>query len=140
MTIPSEPTPLPTVHEQRKLGILLVEDHADTAVVVARLLRKMGHHVVHANTVSSALKAAETEFPDAGLHLIISDMGLPDGSGREIMRALSARGPVKGIALSGFGMESDIVESHAAGFSRHLVKPISIEVLRNAILELMKGP
>jgi CheY-like chemotaxis protein len=131
------PNPPPTAREQRKLGILLVEDHADTAIVLARLLRKMGHHVVAANTVGSALKAADTAFKDAPLDLLISDMGLPDGSGRDIMRALSAKGPVKGIALSGFGMEADIVESHAAGFSRHLVKPITIEALRSAILTLM---
>jgi CheY-like chemotaxis protein len=137
MTTPTGLTPPPAASEQRKLGILLVEDHADTAVVLARLLRKMGHHVIPANTVGLALKAAETEFKDAPLDLLISDMGLPDGSGRDIMRALSAKGPVKGIALSGFGMESDIMESHAAGFSRHLVKPISVEALRGAILQLM---
>jgi CheY-like chemotaxis protein len=137
MTISTGPTPPPSVREPRKLGILLVEDHADTAVVLARLLRKMGHHVVPANSVVAALKAAETQFKDTPLDLLISDMGLPDGSGRDIMRALLAKGPVKGIALSGFGMESDILESHAAGFSRHLVKPISVDALRKTILELM---
>jgi CheY-like chemotaxis protein len=125
---------------ERSLSILLVEDHADTAAVLGRLLRKMGHKVVHATTVAGALKAATSEFQGAGPDIVISDLGLPDGSGLEVMRALSATGAIKGIALSGFGMESDIVESGAAGFSRHLVKPISIAALRKAILELMQNP
>jgi CheY-like chemotaxis protein len=125
---------------ERGLRILLVEDHADTAVVLDRLLRKMGHTVVRADTVAAALRAAAAEFEGAGPDLVISDLGLPDGSGLDIMRTLSASGPVRGIALSGFGLESDIVESRAAGFSRHLVKPISIAALRTAIDELIQGP
>jgi CheY-like chemotaxis protein len=123
---------------ERGLSILLVEDHADTAVVLTRLLRKMGHSVIHATTVADALRMAEAEIQGAGLDLVISDVGLPDGSGLDMMRKLLASGPIKGIALSGFGMDSDIVESHAAGFSRHLVKPVSIAALRKAILELMQ--
>jgi CheY-like chemotaxis protein len=126
--------------DERKLSILLVEDHVDTAMVLARLLRKMGHSVAHAGTVVAALKAAATEFPNGRPDLVISDMGLPDGSGVDIMRSLLASGPIKGIALSGFGMESDIIQSHAAGFSVHLVKPISIDALRKAILDVMQAP
>jgi CheY-like chemotaxis protein len=122
------------------LRILLVEDHADTAVILARLLCKMGHDVVHAPSVAEALAAAEAAFRGAGLDLVISDMGLPDGSGLEMMRTLTAAHAVKGIALSGFGMDSDIEQSHAAGFSRHLVKPIGVAALRKAILELMEAP
>lgn len=117
-----------------------MEDHADTAVVLDRLLRKMGHTVVHANSVAAALRAAATEFQGLGPDLVISDLGLPDGSGLNVMRTLSASGPVRGIALSGFGLESDIAESRAAGFSRHLVKPIGIVALRTAIDELMRAP
>jgi CheY-like chemotaxis protein len=118
------------------LRILLVEDHADTAVILGRILRKMGHEVVHAPTVASALETAEQEFREAGIDLVISDLGLPDGSGLDLMRRLLQSHDVRGIALSGFGRESDIEQSMAAGFTRHLTKPINVLVLRKTIVEL----
>ncbi|MEO7725092.1 MAG: ATP-binding protein, partial [Chthoniobacterales bacterium] len=80
------PAPAATSRPQR---ILLVEDHADTAAVLARLLRRMGHDVVHAATVETALQLAEREMPVSPLSLVMSDLGLPDGSGLDLMRQLS---------------------------------------------------
>lgn len=123
----------------RPLRILLVEDHADTVYIVSRLLRGMGHKVVTAESVQSAIETAHREMAADGLDLLMCDLGLPDGSGHEVMRALAPRYPILGIALSGFGMEADMEESAAAGFARHLVKPIDITLLKSTMAELMEG-
>jgi CheY-like chemotaxis protein len=120
------------------LRILLVEDHADTAAIIVRLLGRAGYEVIHAATIASALWTAEREMCGAGIDLVMSDLGLPDGSGLDMMRELSTRYGLRGIALSGFGMDSDREESNAAGFSRHLTKPINIADLRSTIAEMMQ--
>jgi PAS domain S-box-containing protein len=125
--------------KSRSLRILLVEDHADTAAVLTRLLRKMGHEVLHAPTVAAALDAARRESAGRGFDLVVSDVGLPDGSGLDLMRKLVSDHGLRGIALSGFGTDADIEQSLAAGFSRHLVKPINVAALRKTILEMNWG-
>jgi CheY-like chemotaxis protein len=69
----------------------------------------------------------------------MSDLGLPDGSGLDLMRELSSAYGLRGIALSGFGMDSDLEESRAAGFSRHLTKPIDVATLRATLAEMTSG-
>jgi two-component system CheB/CheR fusion protein len=119
------------------LAILLVEDHADTAEAVAQLLQAIGHRVTVAGTVAEALAAAEA----APFDLLVSDLGLPDGAGHELMRLLaSRRDPMRGIALSGYGMEADVARSREAGFDLHLVKPVTLEELRAAIERLAAPP
>ena len=81
--------------------------------------------------------AAEVEMAEGGVDLVISDLGLPDGSGNDLMRELSLRYGLRGIALSGYGMDSDLEASTAAGFSRHLIKPVDIDDLRAAIREAL---
>jgi signal transduction histidine kinase/CheY-like chemotaxis protein len=120
----------------QNLRILLVEDHADTAEAMADLLRLLGHDVTVAGDVASALATGEAAASGGGLDLLISDLGLPDGSGLEVMRALS-RFRVPGIALSGYGMEEDVRRSHEAGFGRHLTKPVGMPQLRAAIGEMV---
>jgi two-component system CheB/CheR fusion protein len=113
--------------------ILIVEDHADTARAMARILAGRGYTVRTADTVASALSAVSSDAYD----LIISDIGLPDGSGLDLMRQVLARGgPVQGIALSGFGMEEDVRRSMAAGFQSHLTKPVNIDRLEAAVQRL----
>jgi PAS domain S-box-containing protein len=112
------------------LRILLVEDHADTRVVLGRLLEQQGHIVFTAQDTASALRLAET----CEAELLISDIGLPDGTGYELMERLRlARPSLAGIALSGFGMPSDREQSREAGFAEHLVKPVNIESLQSAV-------
>ncbi|MBA2433998.1 MAG: response regulator [Verrucomicrobiota bacterium] len=123
----------------RPQRILLVEDHADTAVILTRLLRRMGHDVLHASSIETALKIADREMRAAPITLVMSDLGLPDGSGLDLMRQLSSKHGLRGIALSGFGMDSDLAQSTAAGFSRHLVKPVDIATLRATIAEMTSG-
>jgi PAS domain S-box-containing protein len=124
------------------LRILLVEDHPDTAAVMADLLDGFGHQVTVAGGVAAAL-AAVAELANGGgrqpLDLVISDLGLPDGNGQELMRELSRRYGLKGIALSGYGMEEDRTKSLQAGFSRHLTKPIRPSALREVIREVAGG-
>jgi two-component system CheB/CheR fusion protein len=115
------------------LRILLVEDHADTAEAMADLLRDLGHRVTVAGCVTEALAAAERHALDGGLDLVVSDLGLPDGTGLDLMAELRGRYAVRGIALSGYGMEEDVRKSLAAGFERHLTKPINLQALQTAI-------
>ena len=118
------------------LRILLVEDHADTAMVIARLLRANHYQVQTASSVADALELASREPFD----LVISDLGLPDGSGHDLMQQLLQRlGPVKGIALTGFGMESDLDRSREAGFRDHLTKPIDMQRLEASIQRVVQA-
>jgi two-component system CheB/CheR fusion protein len=116
-----------------RLRILLVEDHADTAEAMAELLRDLGHEVTVAGSVASGLDAAERQ--GGRFDLVLSDLGLPDGSGLELMAKLHGRYGVRGIALSGYGMEEDVRKSLEAGFDRHLTKPINLQALQTAIQE-----
>jgi signal transduction histidine kinase/CheY-like chemotaxis protein len=130
-----EPTldrPAASPSSASSLRLLLVEDHADTADAMADLLRALGHEVTVARSVGSALGAAEAQ--GGSFDLVVSDVGLPDGSGLDLMRQLSSRYGLKGIALSGYGMEEDVLRSREAGFSRHLTKPVDMQALKAAIL------
>jgi PAS domain S-box-containing protein len=118
---------------EKPLGrILLVEDHADTRQVLARLLRSFGFVVSSAGSVKEALELAEAEQFD----LLVSDIGLPDGSGVDVMKALKSRQGTKGIALSGFGQDDDIRRSREAGFETHLTKPVNFQTLQQVILKV----
>ena len=116
-----------------------MEDHEDTAEAMADLLRMIGHEVAVARSVTTALALAAT-FPNGGVDLVLSDLGLPDGSGHDLMRELVRLYGWKGIALSGYGMEEDIRRSQEAGFARHLTKPVNLEALRAAIGQVAGEP
>lgn len=113
--------------------ILLVEDHESTAVMTARLLRSFGHSVTTADRMQCALE----KFAKGSFDLVISDLGLPDGSGQELIRQLLLQRPVKAIALSGYGMETDVQQSIQAGFLEHLVKPINVRQLQDAVARIL---
>ena len=110
-------------------SILLVEDHDDTRRVMSRYLETIGCSVISAATMSRALEIAGAERLD----LVIADIGLPDGSGTDLMRDLAARYGLKGVALSGYGMQEDIRRSEEAGFFAHLTKPVDLRRLDEAI-------
>ena len=109
--------------------VLLVEDHSDTRKVMVRLLKSFGCTVTEASTVAEALAAADR----ADFDVLLSDIGLPDGSGTEIMHELKARKPIRGIAVSGYGQDSDLQRSREAGFDLHLIKPVNLQTLRDSI-------
>jgi CheY-like chemotaxis protein len=117
------------VAANRPFRILLVEDNVQTLQLMDRILRKSGHQVTPAATASHALKIAQ----DKQFDLLISDIGLPDLSGWELMERLRAEGPLRGIAISGFVSNADRERSLACGFLCHLAKPIKMKELEDAI-------
>ncbi|MDB6156140.1 MAG: sensor hybrid histidine kinase [Chthoniobacteraceae bacterium] len=115
------------------LNLLLVEDHRDTADTLKKLLIRRGYHVRLARSLTEAMAAME------GCDVLLSDIGLPDGCGLDLMPKFveSAAGrAIAGIALSGFGMPEDIERSRAAGFSDHLTKPVDIALLHKTLLRI----
>jgi CheY-like chemotaxis protein len=124
---PALPAPPAETAGHAGLRILLVEDHADTREALADLLRMYGHEVTVAGSLAAALAIAATERFD----LVVSDLGLPDGSGLDLMPQIRALSPydVKGICLTGYGMEEDIRKSREAGFLAHLTKPVNFQEL-----------
>ena len=121
--------------KRKSLRLLLVEDHQDTNYSLTRMLRRRGYEVHPAYDVRSALDlAAANEFD-----VLVSDIGLPDGTGTDLFRALRAQRQIFGIALSGYGMEEDICRSRDVGFSHHLVKPVDLNKLDSLIQEMSLG-
>jgi DNA-binding response OmpR family regulator len=100
-----------------------------TLRILAKMLQKWGYIVQTADCLQSALEEASKKPFD----LLVSDIGLPDGSGLDIMREVKKLYGVNGIAISGFGTEEDIRQSREAGFEEHLVKPASFQILREAV-------
>jgi two-component system CheB/CheR fusion protein len=118
------------------LQVLLVDDHEPTRSTLAKLLTKRLHKVTVAGTVSEAI-ALGKQF---AFDLVISDIGLPDGTGYEVFKAILKQSPkAMGIALTGFGMEKDLVHSKDNGFSMHLTKPVRIDALDNALASILKN-
>ena len=116
----------------RSLRILLVDDHEESLSAMARLLKLSGYQVHTATTVADALDVASQQACD----LLISDLGLPDRTGLDLMREMRARYPLKGIALTGYTEERDVAESSAAGFAMHLKKPVDFNDLLTAIRDV----
>jgi CheY-like chemotaxis protein len=125
--------------EAKPRHILVVDDHHDTCTGMKMMLERRGYDITLAHTADQAMEKARAQEFD----LLISDIGLPDRSGYELMRELQSIRALRGIALSGFGMENDVNKARAAGFSEHLTKPINFERLEEAIqnlLDLEPGP
>jgi signal transduction histidine kinase/CheY-like chemotaxis protein len=129
--------PRPFIKDQgpAKLRILLVEDHESTRVVLTSLLLKRRHAVTAASTAGEARALARNNTFD----LVISDIGLPDEDGFGLMKELSSRYQLKGIALTGYGAEQDFISSQQSGFLAHLTKPIRIESLEKALSAAFAG-
>jgi signal transduction histidine kinase/CheY-like chemotaxis protein len=117
------------------LRILLVEDHEPTRKSLTHLLVRRNYKVVPAGSLSEARSLLGKEK----FNLLISDIGLPDGNGCDLMQECRKERHLKGIALTGYGMEQDITRSQAAGFMAHLTKPVRIESLDDALVTATKG-
>ncbi|MFX1694527.1 response regulator [Paraburkholderia sp. A1RO-1] len=116
-------------HRAGALDILLIEDHDDTAEVMSQLIRTLGHDVSVAASVASALALTAAQHFD----LVVSDIGLPDGSGIDFIRAFRKESAAPAIALTGFGTDDDVRRSLDAGFTAHLTKPVNFEQLERLI-------
>jgi PAS domain S-box-containing protein len=115
---------------------LLVEDHPPTRKALTQLLARRHFEVVGVGSVSEARTTAGREPFD----VVISDIGLPDGNGYDLMTELRSRYGLVGIALTGYGRDEDVDRSQAAGFSAHLTKPVSIEGLECALASASRPP
>jgi PAS domain S-box-containing protein len=135
-----EPVALPTALTApvealtRPMRILLVEDHADSAKVLSKILSRLGYEVDTAGTSGSALDFYRSNQYD----LVLSDIGLPDGSGIELVQKMKGIKEVPAIALSGFGTEEDILRAQQTGYLHHLTKPVDIQQLQAAIQRFVK--
>ncbi len=118
--------------EARGLRILMVDDHDDTCMIMSRLLRARGYAVEEAGTVAEALR----KFDTGNFELVISDLDSSTGTATSSWSNCIQIRPVKGIALSGYGMESDVARSAEAGFSHHLIKPVNFAALDKLISDI----
>jgi CheY-like chemotaxis protein len=116
----------------RKIRILLVDDHKDTCVLMRSMLMRRGYEVFVAEDGKSALELAESQPFD----ILVSDLGLPDVSGLELIAELRRKRPIVGIAMTGYGREEDVQRCKEAGFAEHMTKPISMPKLEEAIQRL----
>ncbi len=115
--------------------ILVVDDAAAAAFVLGKLLEKMGQQVRIVHDAAGALDQVQRERPD----VVISDIGMPGMDGYELaarLRQLPQMADVVLVALTGYGQESDRQRACEAGFDHHLVKPVSLEALRNLLASL----
>ena len=101
------------------LRILIIENHEVTAKFISLFLERSGHEVTVILDGETALSRDDL----ANLDVILSDIGLPDVNGWDLMRQLRPRTRAYAVAMSGFGDESDVQRSLAAGYQYHLVKP-----------------
>ena len=113
------------------LRILLIENHEVTATFISLFLQRSGHQVTVLPDGQTALSRNDL----ANFDVILSDIGLPDVNGWDLMRKLRSRTRAYAIAMSGFGGEADVQRSLVSGYQYHLVKPFGPaaleEVLRN---------
>jgi CheY-like chemotaxis protein len=114
----------------------MVDDNDDARLLLIDVLGELGHEVRGAGDGSAALDLIKGFTPE----IAILDIGLPGMDGYELASKLrSALPDVRLIALSGYGQPADHSRSEAAGFDRHLVKPVEIRRLCQVIAEL-SGP
>jgi CheY-like chemotaxis protein len=111
---------------------LLVDDHRDTRRTFSRLLTHFGHEVLTANNKQNALEL----LASGNIDVLLCDIGLPDGSGYEVVSQAKRKRPIKAIALTGFGTDEDFRRSKEAGFDSHLVKPVDLHELQTVLDQL----
>lgn len=107
------------------LRVFLVENHEDTVRYIKLYLEHLGHQVLVAQTMETALR----EIPKANCDVLISDIGLPDGDGWLLLEKLGSGRPPFAIAISGYGMGNDQRRSRTVGYNAHLVKPFVPDAL-----------
>jgi two-component system CheB/CheR fusion protein len=117
--------------EVKSLRILVVENHPDTLESLKLYLEDCGHVVTTAMTVAQAAAL----LPELPCDMLICDIGLPDGTGWDLMNQIRPPHRVFAIAMSGFGMNADSSRSRAAGFRHHLLKPFKAAELDRMLAE-----
>jgi len=116
--------------------VLVVDDEADFLATYERLLRRQGHEVLMATSRAAGLAALDGE----PLHLVISDLRLPDGDGLDVVRAArAAREPVPVIVVTGYPSDETRRAALAAGAAIFLAKPFAAAVLLATIRSIVDG-
>src|ERR1700730_18004913 len=116
----------------RSLSVFLVENHEDTVRYMQLYLEQLGYQVSVAADMGTALR----EIPNSHCDVLISDIGLPDGDGWQLMEKLGRHRPRFAIAMSGYGTSNDQLKSLAAGYDHHLVKPFIPDALLALLTEV----
>jgi CheY-like chemotaxis protein len=107
------------------LSVFLVENHEDTVRYMQLYLQQLGYEVAVAGDMAQALR----EIPSLHCDVLISDIGLPDGDGWQLMQLLGNQRPPFAIAMSGYGTGNDQRKSRDVGYDHHLVKPFTPDAL-----------
>lgn len=123
------------VKNESELCILLVEDDDDSRQLLQRLLMKQGYTVHAGQDYASALDIAAHQRVD----LLISDIGLPDRDGCEVMKAIKRMYAVRGIALTGFDSDEDATRYKAAGFTGFITKPCDLANLLEVVATVVRN-
>jgi len=118
----------------RPLSLFLVENHEDTVRYMQLYLEQLGYKVSVAPDMATAVR----EIPKSHCDVLISDIGLPDGDGWQLMEKLADHRPRFAIAMSGYGTSNDQHKSRAAGYDHHLVKPFVPDALLALLREAEK--
>ena len=113
------------------LRVFVVENHPDTLKSMEIYLRQLGHFVESARSVTEALDV----LPRAECDVLISDIGLPDGDGWQLLEKADLPASVYCVAMSGFGLRADRIKSKAVGYRHHLLKPLNPDELDNILDE-----
>ena len=116
----------------RPLRVFLVENHEDSVRYMKLFLEQLSYKVCIAADMATALR----EIPKSHSDVLISDIGLPDGDGWQLMEKLGDNRPRYAIAMSGRGTGNDQRRSRAAGYDHHLVKPFPPEALEALLGEV----
>jgi len=117
----------------KRLRIFLVENHFDTRKYLTLYLKQMGHTIASAQSMEEALET----IPNGDWDLLISDIGLPDGDGWELMERLGDSRPPNAVAMSGFGTSTDWEKSKAVGYRDHLIKPIDLDEIDRILADVV---
>ena len=119
---------------------MIVDDHKDSARALSRLLRQEGHTVITAHTVAGAMALVVGQRP---IDVLLSDIGLPDGDGCELLRQLRAfygGRDIAALAISGLGEESLVKRCLEAGYRQVLMKPLTFEQVLEAVRAVAPAP
>jgi hypothetical protein len=130
-TAPKNPEPIKKL--ANSIRLLIVDDHEDTRRVLRRLLESLGYSVATAGSATAALSHVTVNEID----VLVSDLGLPDASGHDLVRQVQRIRNVPAVAISGFGSAVDIQNSLDAGFYAHLIKPLDFNLLHATIQRAM---
>jgi DNA-binding response OmpR family regulator len=128
--------PAQDVSGPRPLCVLVIEHHADTRTQLSRLLRAYDLDVRSADCCAAARRAVVGDEPAPDV--VVGEMQLPDGDGVDLMSELKASHGCPTIAFTSRGMAADVARCKAAGIDRHLLKPMGVRDLRDAIESLAR--